>query len=306
MRKFVSFEIEGATPIDYRYLHDEDMDYALKENESFKNSNIYFFCKVKKRRFDLSRTNIINSNELRTAVVVNGKSFNIQVYIHELISLLQNLPDFIRHSFKIELNFATSTNTHLIFILRSEIIGDENIQVRLSILDLEHRFNLNLNNYPEVVYIGQSFRILDRVREHKTLSKAISRLNDDEEVILYFINFKYGICDKGELNLNMCDLMLETENRISKEYRDKISLAERFLIYLFKPIYNDQHVNTELSKDSLVKKILISSNIAMIALCYEMHGYIYRFWSPNQRLEAELVCYDFENPQLGFHQNDVI
>lgn len=303
MRNFVSFEIEGATPVDYRYLYDEGMEYALKENESFKHSNIYFFCKVHKRRFDLSKTRISNTKDLHTVIRVNGVCYEIQESIYNLIFIFQNQPSSIQESFNIEIDSDSCTETHLIFNLSSELIDNESFQVRLSVIDLEHSLNIDLKNYPEVIYIGQSFRILDRIREHKTLNKATSRLIDNEELIIYFINFRYGIGDKYKVPSKMWDFMLENENRMSKEYREKISLAERFLIYLFKPIYNDQHVNTELSKDMLVKNILLSSGISMIAMCYEMHGNLFRFWSPNQRLKAELVFYDFDNPHMEFYEN---
>jgi hypothetical protein len=119
-------------------------------------------------------------------------------------------------------------------------------------------------------------------------------------MVSYFINFKYGINDNGRANKLMWNFMLETENRTGKNYRDKISLVERFLIYLFKPEYNDQHINTELSKDTLVKKILLKSGITQIFLCYAMYGNLYQFWSPNQRLKSDLISYDFEKSELGF------
>lgn len=303
MSKFVSFEIQGATPIDYKNLYDEDLEISLKENESFKYSNIYFFGMVKKRRFVLSETKILKNNNIRLRIVIGGKNINIQDSVFNLISTLKSIPKNIQDTFRIKIDFDNSSDIHIILILNSELFGKEDFEVRISIINIEHSLDIDTKNYPEIVYIGQSFRILERVREHKTLSKAVSRLNDDEELIIYFINFKYGIGEKGKPNMKMGDFMLKTDNRKSKDYKDKISLAERFLIYLFKPTYNDQHIDTELSKDSLVQKILLQSDISMIGLCYAMYGNLYQFWSPNQRLKADLVFYDFDKPDIGFYEN---
>jgi hypothetical protein len=102
------------------------------------------------------------------------------------------------------------------------------------------------------------------------------------------------------------NFMLENIDRTSSDYKDKISLAERFLIYFYKPKYNTQHINTELSKDNLVKNILLDSKIRVIGLSCAMNGNVYKFWSPNQTLETELAFYDFENPEKGFYENEDI
>jgi len=300
MKKFISFEIQGATPLDYRNLHDEDFEFAMNENESFKHSNIYFFCKVKKRRLDLENTKIANHSELSLSINVGKTNHRITTSIYDCISVLKNAPIEIRNTFKIRIDYNNSTAFNLRLLVESKELEIEESEYGISITNIEHSLDFIDDNPPQIVYIGQSFRMLERVREHKTLSKAISQLEDDEEIVIYFINFKYGIGEKGRANMKMWDFMLETENRIDKNYKDKISLAERFLIYLFKPEYNDQHINTELSKDTLVKKILLKSGITMIGLCYAMYGNLYQFWSPNQRLKADLISYDFDKPELGF------
>ncbi|MGQ1946045.1 hypothetical protein ACT3CD_02940 [Geofilum sp. OHC36d9] len=304
MKKFISFEIQGATPLDYRYLHDEDFEHVLNENESFKYSNIYFFCKLKKRRFDLVNTKIINDFELIVSINIGEQNQKITTSIFNCISLIKGVPVNLQQTFDIRIDYNKSSPFILILLIKSDELELEEFEFGISITNVDHSLDFIEGNPPEIVYIGQSFRMLDRVREHKTLSKVISQLEDDEEIVIYFVNFKYGIGEKVRVNMKMWDFMLETENRTDKNYRDKISLAERFLIYLFKPKYNDQHINTELSKDTLVKKILLKSGITMIGLCYAMYGSLYQFWSPNQRLKADLISYDFDKPELGF-QNEM-
>ena len=92
----------------------------------------------------------------------------------------------------------------------------------------------------------------------------------------------------------------------SSDYKQKIALAERFLIYYFKPQYNEQHTNTELYKDSKVRSILMQSGIVLVALNCAMNGAMYQFWSPRQALTTELAFYNFEEPQKGFYENEDI
>src|SRR5690606_35616564 len=118
--------------------------------------------------------------------------------------------------------------------------------------------NPNYDCRPEVVYVGQSFKMIDRISSHKTLHKAVSELKDDEELKIFFATFKYGYGghkDFADIFQGNVSKTWMSQHGKSKEYKNKINLVERFLIHFLQPKYNTQHIKTEIQNDELVKSI---------------------------------------------------
>lgn len=302
MAKFISFEILGATPIEHKHLYEQGIKLLADENESFQWANIYFFCRVNKRRFDLNCTKIVNFGMIKTTILVANKAHEVEASILRMVPAVEELTHADPKSFEFVMDYQKSSAFKLYISLRCKFFPGKEVGISLNVTNFEHLPDIDLQNPPEIVYIGQSFRILDRVQEHKTLGKIVSELEDYHEIIIYFINFQYMYGGMNPVD-QMWGFMSNVDQN-SSDYKQKIALAERFLIYYFKPQYNEQHINTELYKDNKVRSILMQSGIELVALSCAMNGAMYQFWSPRQALTTELVFYNFEAPQKGFYENE--
>ncbi|HJP95840.1 MAG TPA: hypothetical protein VJ843_00555 [Candidatus Saccharimonadales bacterium] len=130
----------------------------------------------------------------------------------------------------------TRTNGHKIEIV-GKLWDESEVSLPITIESIIAGTDIDFGTYPEVVYIGQSFRILERLREHKKLNQAVAELADDEEIRVTFIHFKIGIAGVEPFGPVWKDI-LEIDDKRSSEYQDKISLIEQILISFFRPKYN--------------------------------------------------------------------
>lgn len=317
MRHLIFYEIQTAAVCPYRLLFFDKFIEPLKETTQFKLSNIYVFAKVKKLRFDLKKTFVKNKRELTTTIIL-GKN-----QIKELtVSFFDTAPVFkmvynTRENFEnllsddddfwtCELDERQSTNEKLHIIQKAKTgqffdfwMTPENIETASEVGN-----DFDFDNRPEIVYIGQSFRMIDRISSHKTLHKAVSELTDYEDLRIYFLTFKFGYGghkDYAELFGEASQTWLSQYGN-SKEYKNKINLVERFLIHFFQPIYNKQHINTEIQNDKYVNEIILENDIDVISMNYGIYGKAFEFWSPTQKLKSEMVSFNFMRPQDGYKE----
>lgn len=310
----ISFEIQTAKVCPYRLLFDEDFMNHFKQTDGFKYSNIYMFCRNKKIRFNLDKTELIDKRTIKTELLIGkNKTKEVTADFFELSSLFRQIYGTKEEYFDLvsdeddywECKFLKnkSDSRSLLFNQIAQLedkIFDFQISPENYVFDLD----LKLNNQPEIIYIGQSFRMLDRIRSHKTLHKAVSNLEDSEELKIYFLTFKYGYGgnkDKFDQNGDVFDIWL-SEHGKDKRYKSKIDLVERFLIHFFKPEYNQQHVNSQIQNDTLVKKILRENKISTVTVNYGMYGNGFQFWSASQALNSDICTFDFNSPELGYYE----
>lgn len=315
MRHLIFYEIETAAVCPYRLLFYDNFIEPLKETNQFKFSNIYVFTKVKKLRFDLSRTFLRNKRELTTTITL-GKNqtkeltvsfFDTAPIFKNVFKTRENFEDLLSDDddyWTCELDEEHTTNEKLHFIQKAKTgqvfdfwMIPENIETASEITN-----DIDFDNRPEIVYVGQSFRMIDRISSHKTLHKAVSELNDYEDLRIYFLTFKYGYGghkNHAELFGEASQTWLSKHGK-SKEYKNKINLVERFLIHFFQPIYNTQHINTEIQNDKYVNEIILANDIDVITINYGIYGKAFEFWSPNQKLKSEMVSFNFMRPQDGY------
>jgi hypothetical protein len=315
MQQIIFYEIQTASVCPYRLLFSEKFFEPLLETVPFKSSNIYLFARVKKVRFDLSHTYLLNKRTLKTRISIGNKLTKDLT-----ISFFETVPVF-KHVFTTRDNFddllsdeddfweckidSENSSADKIHFLQSTRKGEqvdfwlipENLETATELIE-----DVTYVNKPEVVYVGQSFQMPIRIKSHKTLHKAVSLLNDDEEIRIYFLTFKYGyFANREQFNIHgQVSKTWLSGFGTSPEFRDKISLVERFLIHFFKPIYNEQHVNAKITNDSLVKSILINNHIDIVSTNLEVNESGFEFWSPNQPLKSSYVSFNFQQPELGY------
>lgn len=319
MSNFIFFEILTVLLCPYRDLFTKEFIENIKSKKSFVHSNIYFICKLKKIRFNLNETKIISKTKIKTQLNYGRQEIlaNIEFSLYDLLK--EQMPHFIKAKkdfnkniisinpkISVELDFGLSKNDKIAILLT--IKNSDSYIIYLTPEKFLEYSGINSYNEPEVLYIGQSFRMLDRIQSHKALHKAVSQIDDNEEVKIYFLTFKYGTDGDGsdfKNNESLWNLWHNTEIG-SNHYKTKIDLIERFLIHFFKPVYNDQHTNTNMMTDTLVKRILLKEKISTITVGLGVHGYGYSFWSKSQHLRSELFSFDFRSPELGYQDGLII
>lgn len=317
MTHFISYEVLTVEMCPYRNLFNKDFIEILKDKESFQHSNIYFICKSKKLRFNHSETKLSNKTDV-CAEIVLGDNLKIQKVKSSIYDLLndfakpfgskenfENLLRAKRPFITLELNKEQPKIDQIALSLN--LVPESQLPISLLPENFEATCKIDFNNEPEVLYIGQSFRMLDRIQSHKALHKAASQSNDEEDIKVFFINFKYGYGGdtvKAIYNGPMWNYWLNID-RESDKYKSKIDLIERFLIHFFKPVYNDQHTNANMMTDKLVKQILLKESIKTMSVGIGVHGPGYGFWSNEQPIKSELFSFDFSNPELGY-QNGLL
>ncbi|MCK7590471.1 hypothetical protein M0G43_07805 [Subsaxibacter sp. CAU 1640] len=315
MRQFIFYEIQTAAICPYKLLFFDQFIVPLKESNQFKFSNIYAFAKVKKLRFDLTNTFVKNKRQLTTTVVFDDNLtkeltvsfFDTAPIFKSVYKTRENFEDMLSDEddfWSCELDNERSSNEKLHFFQKAKTgqvfefwMTPENIESASEIID-----DIKFDNRPEIVYIGQSFRMIDRISSHKTLHKAVSELSDSEDLRIYFLTFKYGYGGHKKYAdlLGKVSQTWLSKHGNSKEYKSKINLVERFLIHFFQPTYNTQHIHTEIQNDKYVNEIIHKNNIDVISINYGIHGKAFEFWSPNQKLNSEIVSFNFFKPEDGY------
>ncbi|MEZ7496058.1 hypothetical protein QO206_11190 [Leeuwenhoekiella aequorea] len=299
----------------------ENFIEPLKERDEFIYSNIYLFTKSKKLRFDIKKTVLTNKRTLKTSINIGHNNkisiesslYNIAPIIREIYGteedynyLCSDDDDF----WTCEIDDENSSNDRIRLLQKAKTgeifdfwISPENIE-NTEIFES----NSNYNCQPEVVYVGQSFRMIDRISSHKTLHRAVSELKDDEDLKIFFATFKYGYGGHRNFadifNGNVSKIWMSQHGK-SKEYKSKIDLVERFLIHFLQPKYNSQHKKTKIQNDELVKSILLENDIDVVSLNIGVNGKNFEFWSEKQQVKTEYCSFNFLEPEKGY-QNGLI
>lgn len=315
MRHYIFYEVQTAVGCPYRLLFFDKFFKPLSESDPFVYSNIYLFTKVKKVRFDLERTSLINKRTLKTTIIIGNKFsrdltlpfFETVPIIKTVYETLENYNDLLSDDddfWTCEIDKENSSSDKIHFYQNSKTgeefdfwLIPENIETAVEVEN-----DIDFDNKPEVLYVGQSFQMTTRIKSHKTLHKAVSKLDDTEEIRIFFLTFKYGYGghkDYFQLKGDVMNTWLSQHGK-SKEFKDKISLVERFLIHYLRPIYNEQHVNSNIVSDRLVKTILTKNNIDAITINFGVWGKGFEFWSPKQHLRTDFASFNFLKPELGY------
>lgn len=291
-------------------LQDESIN-LIKEHEIVKNSNIYFVTKIKKIRF--SKNTSINFNGNLKGSLSVGKDkipFN-----YPLIEFYFSMPGIENH-FKNRFNFLNTyykcklgINILNKLCMKYKFYKDFKINYNLSntdgkniyinagltkkltneidelIIHGENFFGLlessnaigNLDFNGELIYIGKSKEITTRTSKHDKFSKFYSQLNDDEELLFYFLEFDdSNLSIDNYPTLNNFKVISNFEvDEITKENR--INLIEASLINYFKPILNKQEKDTDLEKSNKVNEYLKKNNFTNIHIELITEGTISKF-----------------------------
>lgn len=309
MRNFIGFEFDTAELLPYRSLYDEQYLMSLQSKEIFNRSYIYFFTRVKKLRFDLAVCKFKNMLSLQIGIKIgHEKTIKRTVSLYSLFPGIQMNKKEFNDTYgwhkglrTCELNIDKSTNQKLVFDICCFGTKYNEWAVIPEFFEIDNKEEAI--NSPEIVYIGQSHNILERMKKHKTLIKANSLLKDEDEIRIYFLTFRTIYASEGK-NFNegniIHNVMLKHSDTYPNENKLKINLIERFLINYFKPLYNETHKLTSIGKDTLVKELLIRFNVEGVTMGLGMEGNIFKFWSEHRKDANESASFDLKIPEQDF------
>jgi hypothetical protein len=312
IQHLIGYEIRTAKVCPYRFLFDNEFISRLQDTVEFKFSNIYFFCRVKKIRFDIDDTELINKRTLKTTLLIgDSERKTLTASFYDLTGVFRNV-----HSTKEDYKDLVSdedpfwdckfikeeSNTNTLVFKQIATPTNQAFDFIITPENFQFDLDLDLNNPPEVIYVGQSFRMLDRIQSHKTLNKAVSKLKDSEDLRLYFLTFKFGYGghrDHTDFEGDVSKVWLSEYGK-TKEFKSKIDLVERFLIHFLKPELNEQHVLSKINEDSIVKHLLLENDVTAVTVSYGMHGHGFQFWSQGRALAVDNFTFDFNDVDRGY------
>ncbi len=321
MRHQIFYEIQTAIECPHRFLFFDRFIEPLQERDELKYSNIYFFTKVKKMRFDITQTKLTNKRTLKTTIIV-GDSYRIDLEesLYHFVSLIRDIYSSIEEYndlcsddddfWSCEIDTKETTTDRIHFLQKTKTGKVFAFWVSPESFERTENFENNPEycNKPEVLYVGQSFRMLDRITSHKTLHRAVSELKDDEEIKIFFLTFKYGYGghkDFMEMSGDVYNTWLCKHGK-TNEFKSKIDLVERFLIHFLQPKYNTQHIKTKIENDRLVKEILVKNDIDTIAINIGVYGKNFEFWSEKQQMKTDFCSFNFLEPEKGYQAGLIV
>lgn len=273
MKNLVFYKIDHAYSLPYRTVINKDiMTYYEKYNDIISSSKIYFICRQKKVRFCVDSIKVKN-NILLFRLFMNGKRTK---------KIRIGFPDYIS--------------------INKETLSDTNISIKINNQRIHYSpeavingLGLDNGHRPEVLYIGMTFNKNKRFKNHIQLLKATTMINEDEDIIVYFIKYRVGICCTNPFNLNPYNLWTDLKDRESEEI---VNLCERLFICIFKPPLNSLHVASKLSSDKRIKKILVENNIHYAHIDIGMNNSYFQFLTPSTDKGNDWYNYNFDTDSI--------
>ena len=286
-------EIHSGGFISHPYLFLDGLEQILNDG-IFPGSHIYYLTFVPKIRFAAKKCTIIDS-KIFISFSVLQKTINTEIS-------LTNIHPFKSHNFScdalisLDLEVKQSSNSSKFLSINSKTAKD--IVFDLTVDTILASCDVNFDFKPEIVYVGQSFDLLNRWKNHQQINKANSIICDDYELRLYFIHFTFIGSFESVGDKNFKSLVV-VKDRDSREFRDRISVVEQALIQYYRPILNSQHLDGNVNTAAF-KRIIRNTGLKTMGLSLGMNEHAFQFFSPNQVLNEENVILKIKNGKATF------
>jgi hypothetical protein len=284
----------------HRWLFEDFVNDKLLEEANFFGSHIYYLVRVPKIRYIAESAKIIKNKVVSVKITIAGNRI-----IHVLFPLRKlpffkkiNRKDISRMLFEVEPYINKNLSNQYELTVTFCMSKEEHITRILPIDSMIALQEIDVGFKPEIIYIGQSFDMLNRWKNHKQVNRAISTLKDDEELRLYFIHFRFiANCENhGDSRWNA---LLDISNCNSEVFKDRISIIEQALIQFYRPELNTKHVDG-IADTASYQRISEATKIETIGLFLGMHGAAFQFYSQRQRLASEEITLINRNGAIEF------
>lgn len=278
---FFCFEILQGGFLFHRHLFNDDIEQQLIYAGAG-GSNIYYLVRTPKVRFAHQECHIVDQTLHASLLVGNELSIPVTLPLKELFPFSQH-PEIEQHRFTV----CVTPNQTDTLILRISPIANLETHIALDVSTILKSIDVDIGVKPEILYIGQSVDLVKRWQNHKQVNRAISLIDDNCELRLYFLQFSFfgEFKDFGDDNFNN---LLDVSCRDSEEYRDRVSIVEQTLIQFYRPELNSQHVSGSVDTAPF-NRAATKIGLESIGLSIGMHGHAFHFWSPRQVLDAEVA-----------------
>ncbi len=284
MGNYFSFAIKQAFLTPVRNIPEKGYLNGLMKADFIQESKHYFLCKTKKLLFDISNAKIHSDTILKIRFILGGKKTRRYSI---------NLKDL---GVKLSIDKDKSTDKCIAIISEKE-----ELPFLFQPETFEKECNINLDNSPEIMYIGKSLDFSKRLKGHEKIELARNRINDNEDLRFYFVNFKLGFQGMNENNILLSLGAIEPDLIGITDKAKMYELMERVMIHFFKPELNELHKNSEIKKDKRLNEILLSNGITGVTCSYGMEGHPYQFWTKDQLLKSEVFSLDCRIINLDYY-----
>lgn len=161
MKPIIYFELGKVYSVESSFFADKELTDLYFEKKEISESNIYFITISKRILFDTQNLIIDDNGDLKTNLIIGKTDLLLPIEIKEL---------------KLKSINKDETNSKQITALNVE-----NQIVKFTPNAIVTNLDLNLKNDPEIIYIGQSYRMQERIKNHEKIIQAFSGLKDDED-----------------------------------------------------------------------------------------------------------------------------
>jgi hypothetical protein len=282
MKPIIFFQLDNVHSVDSLFFSNKELCNLYFENKLISESNIYFITVAKRILFDINNLSIDHNGYLKTNLIIGKEdtSFLVEIKDLKLKSIIEN-----------------ETNSRQI-----TAINLDNLIVKFTPNSIITTLDIDLKNKPEIVYIGQSFRMQERIKNHEKIIQAFSGLKDDEDLTIHFVNLSFAFTNIQNQEFILFDkLTLNTLNLFNFNYNKLIDLSERILINFFQPKLNIRHVSAEIEEDRILNEIINEYEIQKVICTYDLTGNSYQFMSSNQKLRVKTFNIDCTNKPFTFN-----
>lgn len=106
-------------------------------------------------------------------------------------------------------------------------------------------FDIDIGDFPRVLYIGKSEHLTDRIYRHEKIQQALSMIDDDSDLYLYAFQFDTTKYIRSYLSNEVVVVYRDYVKDITDN--DKLALVEMCLINYFKPELNKDYKDCDIT-----------------------------------------------------------
>ena len=283
----------------YRIFDTENVK-VLEKSNVINQSTLYAIVKTPKVRFVPYSFKVTNNFCLKGKLVVNGKYhdviFNMAKYWYngesdlsiDLRSRFHTIEAFVDHALSgfrsiNGVHYSNSEKYCRLAVIKSDSSEEQlnimcpiasgmnngvPVEANLFVYQLINHYDIDVLDDLDICYIGKSNRsTFDRLKKHEKWGPILSsRHNEYYDYFAYF----FVIDEASIYKLNSNDLILRTGSGLPKGAIT--SICEATLINYFKPDFNKEFVNTDISNIKVVKDWLSAQEFDVIMTEVELEG----------------------------------
>lgn len=181
---------------------------------------------------------------------------NLQKYVVGVREHQEYLSRYSAHSpplIGVSLNPSLQNKRNISLTLHTpdEQVGNMPFSVH-SILSL---FEIEIGDFPKILYIGKSEDLRDRVYRHERIQEALATVGDDSDIYLYAFQFEVNTFSADGISGALIPMV--KEGRVTDvTSADQLAVVEMSLINYFKPKLNINYKHSDIPANPIFRRAL--------------------------------------------------